>query len=285
MSRVLRWAGKGLAAILVFLLLAAALIWLISARMLSSASALAPERLDQPTAAELADASRHLRTLGCLNCHGDQGEGEKFIDEPGIATVYAPNLTLLAAKASDQQLDGAIRHGVGTDGRALVIMPSEGYQFLTDREVAALIAALRQLPRTGEEHPARKIGPLGRIGLVSGKFQTTPKLIEAYRAAPLPDFGPQFALGRHLVETHCSQCHGPDLKGKEAKPGVMSADLAIAGAYDLDQFRALLQKGIAPGNKDIGMMAGVARSDFSKLTDAEIAAIHAYLAERAQKTD
>jgi hypothetical protein len=33
------------------------------------------------------------------------------MDEPGIAKIYAPNLTQVAAKASDQQLAQAIRTG------------------------------------------------------------------------------------------------------------------------------------------------------------------------------
>ena len=32
--------------------------------------------------------------------------------------LYAPNLTLVAAKATDEQLDQAIRQGIGHDGRA-----------------------------------------------------------------------------------------------------------------------------------------------------------------------
>lgn len=61
-------------------------------------------------------------------------------------------------------------------------------------------------------------------------------------------------------------------------------NLSIAGAYDLGQFKTMLRTGVGPGNKNIGMMGEVARSDFSHLTDEEIAAVHAYLVERAQRT-
>ena len=119
--------------------------------------------------------------------------------------------------------------------------------------------------------------------LLAGKFNTAPALVAEYRASPIPDFGAQFARGRHLVETNCAECHGADLKGQEVKPGVKSADLALAGAYDLDQFKALLRNGVAPGKK-LGLMGEVARSDFKNLNDEEIAAIHDYLVERASRT-
>ncbi len=280
--KIMRFFGYALGALVVLAAVAALIVYLMSARALAHTSPQA-SRLAKPSAAQLADGQRQLHVLGCANCHGPKLQGDIFIDEPELARVYAPNLTLVAAKASDAQLDQAIRQGIGHDGRALVIMPSEGYQFLTDAETAALIAAIRATPKSGQEQPARSIGPLGRVGLLAGKFNTAPKLVADYRASPIPDLGVQFARGRHLVETNCAECHGADLKGKEVKPGVQSADLALAGAYDLDQFKALLRKGVAPGKK-LGLMGEVARTDFKNLNDDEIAAIHAYLAERAKRT-
>ena len=74
-----------------------------------------------------------------------------------------------------------------------------------------------------------------------------------------------------------------NLKGQEVKPGSIAPDLAIAGAYDLQQFKTLMRTGVPPGNKKLGMMGDVARNDFSHLKDEEIAAIHGYLVERAQR--
>jgi mono/diheme cytochrome c family protein len=281
--KALRWAGYLIGGVVLLLAVAAAYIWIESNRKLHAGIAEKAERLAVPSAVQLADGPRQLHVLGCLSCHGGGLRGDIFLDEPGLATIYAPNLTLVAAQASDQQLAQAIRQGIGHDGRSLVIMPSEGYQFLTDGEVAALIAAIRALPRGGKQVPPRRIGPKARLGLALGKFHTTPELIRTFRAARIPDFGPSFARGRHIVETNCAECHGPQLHGQEVEPGVVSADLQIAGAYDLDQFRTLLRTGIAPGNKDIGLMGRVAKDDFKYLTDEEIAAIHAYLVERARR--
>ena len=282
MAKVLRWSAYLVGGVAVIVVGAALFIWAAADVKLSEDTP-QPERLATPTPAQLADGPRQLRVLGCLSCHGDTLQGDLFMDEPGIAKIYAPNLTQVAAKASDQQLAQAIRQGIGHDRRPLLVMPSEGYQFLTDSEVAALISAVRTFPKGGREMPVATFGTKGRVGLAIGKFHTAPELVETYRNSPIPDFGSRFAAGRHIVAVNCSECHGPDLGGQEVKPGSIAPDLSIAGAYDLDQFRTLLRTGVPPSGKKLGMMANVARDDFSHLNDDEIAAIHAYLVERAQR--
>ena len=283
MAKLVRWAGYAVAAILLLLLLAAAAVWLISSSKLNARVTPAAEHLITPSASQLADGPRQLHVLGCLTCHGEGLRGDKFLDEPGVATIYASNLTLVAAKATDQQLAQAIRQGIGHDGRSLLVMPAEGYQFMTDGEVAALIAAIRALPKGGKETPQVYAGPKGRLGLALGKFHTAPELVRTFRQNQPPDFGPEFAKGRHMVTVNCAECHGPQLRGPEVEQGVVSPDLTIAGAYDLEQFRTMLRTGVAPGGKDIGLMGRVAKNDFKYLTDEEIADVHAYLVERARR--
>jgi mono/diheme cytochrome c family protein len=211
--------------------------------------------------------------------------GSLFIDDPHLAKLYAPNVTLIAAKAGDQQLAAAIRQGIGTDGRALAIMPSAQFSRLTDAELAALIAAVRTLPQGGKPTPARQIGAMGRLGVATGKFRTQPQMMAAYAQQWPADFGPKFAKGRHLAATVCSECHGPALDGAEVKPGLKSPNLEIVGAYDLAAFTRLLRTGIPAGGKKLELMDEVARENFSHMTDEEIAELHAYLVERAQRSN
>jgi mono/diheme cytochrome c family protein len=283
MAKALRWAGYVLAVLLILLLLAVGWIWFASSRALAERPDALQENLVRPTAAQLADGQRQLRVLGCISCHGENLEGKPFIDDAKIALLNASNLTRVAARASDRQLAQAIRQGLGHDGRSLVIMPSEHYQFLTDQEVSAVIAAIRRMTKTGSDQPPVKLGPIGRFALATGRLPTVPEKVAAYRASRIADLGPQYAAGRHLVETVCSGCHGPDLKGQELEPGVFSTDLNLAAGYDLAQFRTLMKTGAAPSGKDLGLMARIARADFSHMRDDEIAAIHAYLVERARR--
>lgn len=282
MGKVLRWAGYAVGLLLVLILIAAAAVWLLSAQKLGASGTHKPIRLAAATPAQLADGPRQLHVLGCLTCHGDGLRGDLFLDQPKLAKIYAPNLTAVAAKASDEQLARAITQGVGTDGRALVIMPSMTYARLEDGEVAALIAAIRALPKVGEATPPRRVGPLGRIGLVTGKFHTQPEEVAEYaRMLPI-DLGAQHARGRHLVASNCAECHGPDLSGGEPE-GIKAPDLTIAGAYDLPAFTTLMRTGVPPGGRKLKLMGSVASKDLSHLTDAEIKQIHDYLAARAQR--
>ena len=282
MAKMLRWAAYGLASIVGLILVAAAAIWLISSHKLASKAEARPERLAQPTAAQLADGERQARVLGCYSCHGEGLRGNKMFDEPNVGTVWAPNLTRVAAHASDEQLARAIRQGIGVDGRTLFIMESETYQHLTDQEVAALIAHIRSLPAGGRDTPANSYGPLGRLGVVMGKFRTAPELVAEYAGKePLRIAGHD--AGHRLAVLNCSGCHNADLTGKEVKPGEVSPDLSIVGGYDAAQFTALMRTGKPAGGQQLKLMAEVARSDLSHMTDEEIAQLYGYLEARAQK--
>lgn len=283
MRKILRWAGYVVGSLILLVIIAAAAVWVLGGQKLAAHGAGRPEHLAKPTAAQLADAPRQLDVLRCAGCHNAGLRGDLFFHEPNVATIYAPNLTQVAARATDEQLARAIRQGIGTDGRSLVIMPSATFSRLDDSEVAALIAAIRALPRVGQPTPPRQIGFLGRLGLVTGKFHTAPDEVAQY-AGKLPiDLGPQFARGRHMAASNCAECHGADLGGGEVGNGVKAPDLTVAGAYDLPSFTKLMRTGVPAGGRKLNVMDEVARGGFSHFTDEEIGEIYAYLQARAQK--
>ncbi|MCL6684372.1 cytochrome c [Sphingomonas alba] len=285
MRSALRWAGYLAGGVIVIAAVLAAYIWIASNRMLNGPFAAKHENLSGATPEMVADASRRLHVFGCISCHGDGMRGSLFIDDPHLAKLYAPNVSEIAGKATDQQLAAAIRQGIGVDGRALAIMPSAQFSRLTDGEVAALIAAVRKLPSGGAPTPARTIGAMGRLGVATGKFRTQPQLMADYVQQWPADLGPNYAKGRHLAATVCSECHGPALDGAEVKPGLKSPDLDIVGAYDLAAFTKLLRTGIPASGKKLTLMDEVARANFSHMTDEEIAELHAYLVGRAQRSN
>jgi len=285
MRRALRWAGYGLAGMFVLLLLFAAWVWFASGRVLGARHAGAAERLARPSAAQLADGPRQLHVLGCANCHGARLQGQLMFDGGPFAKVWAPNLTLLAPQVSDRELARAIRQGIGHDGRALFIMPSDVFSRQSDEEVAALVAAIRAAPRSGGPVPAIEWGPIGRFALATGKLRPVMATVADYRARQPLDTGPGEAAGRRLAATSCAACHGPDLGGGAADPGGPAPpDLAIAGAYDLAQFRTLMRTGVPPGGRDLGLMKEVATRDFAHYTDEEVGQLYAYLRARAERT-
>jgi mono/diheme cytochrome c family protein len=283
MRKALRWAGIGLGAVVALLLVAALVIFAWSEMILRKDYAAAPETLPRPSAAEAAQAPRLARVLGCLSCHGEGLKGKLMFDAPGVAKVFAPNLTEVAAKASDQQLAAGIRQGIGHDGRGLFIMPSAMFSRLDDRQTAALVAWIRTLPPAEGQTKGLSAGPIGRLLLVLGQFRPVPDVVAEYRTQAPIDLGPEHQAARHLAATACSECHGPALTGGSAGPDEKAPDLRIAAGYDPARFRALMRTGRPPDGRDLGLMTTVGKNDFSHLTDAEIDALYAYLAARAKR--
>jgi cytochrome c553 len=283
MRKALRWAGFGLGGLLLLLLVAALVLFALSEMVLRKRHDPVPEALPAPTAAQHANAARQARILGCVSCHGEGLAGKVMFEAPGVARVFAPNLTAIAARASDQQLAAAIRQGIGHDGRPLVVMPSPMYSRLTGQETAALVAWIRTLPKRPGGEDRSSFGPLGRFALAAGKFRTAPAMMEQFRSEVPIDLGPAHAAGRDLASKTCSECHGPALLGRKMDDGSEAPGLEVAAGYDLEQFKRLLRTGSTPSGKPLGLMKEVAVNDFSHLTDAEIGALHAYLDARAKR--
>jgi mono/diheme cytochrome c family protein len=119
------------------------------------------------------------------------------------------------------------------------------------------------------------VGPLGRLGLVIGKFKTVAQLV-AETDPPPAAANPEAEGGRYLARTVCAECHGASLRGM-ANPDFTSPDLRIVAAYPVDAFTRLLRTGIALGDRKLGVMGDQSRRNLSQLTDSEIAALYSYL--------
>jgi len=242
-----------------------------------------PESVRAATSPEQLIVGKRLAAVfGCPGCHGPSLQGRLFIDEPKVARVHAPNLTLAAQRFNDGQLAQSIRQGVRPDGRALFAMPAEMYVHLRDDELAAVLGYLRSLPVGGSKTRPIEWGMLGRVALVAGELEPAPVMV-AKAKSKLPPDSAERAKGRHTALTACSECHGPDLGGLPGpfgSPG--TPDLAIAAAYDVDAFRRLMRTGIALGDRELGLMSEVARDRFSQLTEDEVDELHAYLKARVE---
>lgn len=280
MRGLLKWAGYGLAGLVGLVVLA-----LGAAFAASEAIIRWPVEKPQVTLAASKDAGavargRKVAVLnGCHQCHGEGFEGMLFHDEPGVLKAWGANLSLLNGKASDADLDRAIRHGVGADGRRLWVMPSSAFRHLTDQEAADLIAYMRTYRVQGEVQPRFEFAPMVRLGLLLGKFRSEPDTIAANASLKLADAGLEHALGRDLARA-CVECHGPELKGMAF---LNAPDLAVSAAYAPEEFETLLRTGVASGGRKLGLMSGASPGRFNVWTSAEIAALHGYLKARAER--
>lgn len=230
------------------------------------------------TAGAVAQGRYLADVTGCTGCHGADLTGRRIGDVPG-STVYASNLTIALKILSDADIDRVVRQGVLPNGRSVVVMPSRAYANLRDDEMASIIAYLRSLHPRGTETPPLRFGLMVRAGFVGGLFRTEAEALNDART-PL-DLGARYARGRHLTQIVCAQCHGADLAGKPNDPAMQTPDLLVVEAYDHADFLTLLHTGKALGNREVGLMSEVARSNFSLLNAEDADAIYDYLRARA----
>ncbi|HEY2862030.1 MAG TPA: c-type cytochrome [Casimicrobiaceae bacterium] len=254
-----------------------AVVYALSERMLRRTYDVPAVVLTIPTDADSIREGRRMAIVhGCFNdCHGKEGEGRVLFDDPKIARIVAPNLTAAVRQYTDAQIAVIVRNGVRPDGRSVVVMPAEAFAALTDADLGRIVAFMKSLPPIPGPGPNVSVGPLGRLGLVTGKLNTVAQLVA--EAVPPPGAtNPEAEHGRYLARTVCAACHGASLRGA-ANPDFTSPDLRIVAAYPSDAFTRLLRTGMALGDRKLGVMGEQARRNLSHLTDSEIADLYSYL--------
>jgi mono/diheme cytochrome c family protein len=229
--------------------------------------------------AKVAHGRRLAVILDCTGCHGPNLQGTNLANKPEDGAMYAPNLTLLLASYSDGELDRLIRGGVPKDGREFWFMPVESYQFLSDSDLAAIIAYLRTLKPSGKALPPFKFNKVEYEDVKRGTLGNSQAQIRKYRDDPPVDMGPKHAWGRYMAQTACTACHNNALQGWPN----FTPNLDIAGAYSKAELTQLLTNGKGKTGKDVGPMSSVARAHFSHLTPREREAVVDYILARANR--
>jgi cytochrome c553 len=228
----------------------------------------------------VGEGKRLTHILGCKGCHESNLQGAVWNDEPEFGTVAPANLTRSVAQYTDAQLDKMIREGIRPDRSALWEMPSEAFTHLSQTDMRALLAYLRSLPTAGPNRPRPTFGPGAQQEIKAGKLLSTPQKVAVERVQEPAIVGSDHERGRYIARMACGECHGPKLDGNEDP---FRPDLVVASAYSLDEFRRLLRTGEPTGGRKLKLMAQVAKSRFSHLTDEEVASLHRYLVARAEQ--
>ena len=277
MKSLLRWFGIVLGSLAGLAIIAYVVLYILSERVLRRTYQVPVVALSIPNDAASISEGRRLATIrGCFaGCHGKEAAGAVLFDEPMIGRIIAPNLTAAAKQFSDSELAHIIRNGVRPDGRSMLVMPSEVFNGLTDEDLARIIAFLHTLPEVAGPGPSISVGPIGRLGLVVGKFNMVAQLI-AETVPPPEATNEEAKYGRYLARTICAECHGTALRG-DSNPSFSSPDLRVVAAYSPEAFTQLLRTGVAIGGRDVGVMSTQAKNNLSMLTDSEIAALYSYL--------
>lgn len=273
MNRALKWLMIVLGVLVGLLLVAAAGIYIQSGRLLNRTHDIPLTAFVAPSGDSIVRVGARLGTVrGCNGCHAPDLGGGEFFNDPKVAVLAAPNLTALAATYTDAELYRALRHGVARDGRGLIAMPSTMFYHMSDADLGAIIAWVRAQPLVDREILPIRVGPLGRLGLVTGMYNTEASRIDHDAPRLEPDPADTLRFGAYLARTSCTECHGLDLKGQDTAP-----NLAVVAGYTEGQFSHLLYAGVPIGGRELGLMAEVARSRFSHMTADEHHALYRYL--------
>lgn len=284
----MRWTrriGLGLLAVLVVLVLG---VYVMSSHRMNRV-------FDVPEAAllnaafvpdsSLVRAGERLATIrGCNDCHGLDLGGRVLIDDPMFGRVVPPNLTPGGATDtfSLADWDRAIRHGVRPDGKGYLIMPAHEMYLLSDEDLSAIVAYLRQLPPAHHDLPSNSVRPLGRALYLAGVLPLVPaELVDHDAARPAPPVpGPTPEYG-HYLAIGCTGCHGADYGGGIV-PGtsMMAANLTAdpetgLGTWTLGDFEHALRSGERPDGSKLDPAMPIAATKM--LNDTEVAAIWAFL--------
>lgn len=289
MRKILKWTGIVVGSLLGILLVALTAIYGLSMVRLQRSYTIPATTLTIPTdTAAVAEGKRQFFTRGCIDCHGENGAGKMVIDDPLVGTVMGSNLTTgqggVGKLYQAADWERAIRHGVGYDGRPLVIMPAHEYNPMNDGDLTALVAYLQALAPVDHERTPLYLGPLGRILHVSGMVTVVPAEVIDH-TAPRPQTVARAATkeyGAYLAKT-CTGCHGATLSGGPI-PGVpsdgphprnLTPDATGLGTWQEADFVKALRTGVRPDGS--ALSTTMPWPAFQQMTDEELKALWLYL--------
>lgn len=285
MRRVVKWAGIGLAIVLLGAASLFAVAWGVTDRGMSRTYSAKDPPLRMDASTESLQRGKHLfDTRGCGDCHGPQGAGRVLIDDPMLGRIVPPNLTRSVRNPAftDDALAAAIRHGIRPDGKPLLIMPSGEFANLDDTDVAALVAYMHSLPASDNQPGTSIVRPVGRVLYTLGKLPLFPaETIDhspRVRRAPAAAITPEY--GRYIAQS-CTGCHGPDLAGGivvvPGKP--MSSNLTRhpngLGKWSEGDFLHLMHTGRRPDGTAVDPLMPWAVYDH--MDETELRAVWTYL--------
>ena len=291
--KILKWIGIVLGSLVGFLVLAFIVLYIIGSVKWNRSRAhnydVPIETIVIPTDQAFIARGEHMAAISmCGHCHTEDLSGN-FESVPGLVSLAFPNLTSGAGGVGNTNTDEdwvrAIRHGVGHDGRGLLLMPSAVFYYLSDEDLGALIAYLKSLPPVDNEMPQTDLGPVGRLMLPLGQlppdFVPNATVIDHNAPRPVaPEPGVTVEYGAYLAKP-CTLCHGSNLNGQTLNIGpnvYVALNLTPGGDvafWSEEDFMTTLRTGETPGGKQLKEV--MPWKFFGQMTNDELKAVWRYL--------
>ena len=288
METILKRIGLGLAGLAGLLVVAAGLVFFLSEARMNKRYTVPEEAVPIVSDAETLARGEHLATIrGCTDCHSANLGGSVFIEDPALGRIVASNLTSgqggIGGAYGDEDWVRAIRHGVGPDGKPLLFMPSHEFYYLSDDDLGALIAYMKQIPPVDNEPPRSSVGPLGRVLFLAGQLPLLPaeRIDHEAPRPPAPRAGVTVEYGQYLA-TGCVGCHMENFAGGPIPgmpPGTPpAANLTPAGhlsEWTEADFIAAMRTGVRPNGERISEVMPF--QSIGAMTDEELKAVWLFL--------
>ena len=260
-------------------------------------------------AQELSDSAKRgayiFHAAGCETCHTDTANkgqplaGGRALKTP-FGTFRTPNITPDAThgigKWSEADFIRAMREGRSPSGdHYYPAFPYTSYTKMTDADLKDLRAYIFTLPASSRANQPHDLGfPYNiRLGVMVWKWLN-------FTPGALPQVTGKdeaWTRGRYLVEAvgHCAECHTPrdrlgglvtsrwmagSKDGAEGEPAPnLTPDMKDGlGEWSDEDIAFALKTGMMPDGDSVGsLMAEVVENGTSKLSDADLAAMAAYL--------
>jgi len=238
--------------------------------------------------------------VACGNCHTPQGPdgplpamelaGGLPIPGPGF-TAYVPNITPDLETGiggwTDEEIIAAIREGKRPDGTTIgPPMPFSQYRDMSDGDVRAVVAYLRNVPAVKNAVPASEY-----------PFPLPPSYGPSVVSVPDPDRSDRLAYGAYLAGPagHCIECHTPfGAAGFDYANRLGAGGLEIPGPWGVSvsanitpdpedgiggwsdrQIKDAITKGVRPDGSHL--MPPMAVAYYANMSEADLDAVVAYL--------
>jgi hypothetical protein len=294
MRKLLKWIGIALGGLVLFLLVSAGIIYAVSEARFNRTYDVKVKAVTIPNDPELIAYGEHIASIrGCKTCHGYDLSGQIEFQDPMVGVIANANLTGGAGSEvigyTIEDWDRAIRHGIGPDGKALIIMPSKQHNIMSDEDFGALLAYIKSLPPVDNKLPDLEVSLLIRAFYVAGRIEGILVPAEAIDhdapRPPAPERGVTAQYGRYLAGL-CTLCHGPGFSGGYV-PGVPPApdeppplNLTPGGeliGWTFADFLTAMRTGITPSGYQLDDEWMPYQTSFGDMTDEEWEAIWLYL--------
>ncbi|MEM7658575.1 MAG: cytochrome c [Bacteroidota bacterium] len=225
----------------------------------------------------------------CMECHGANLGGKLMFEAPGLASLYASNLTPgnggIGATYRSEDWIRAIRHGIKPNGKSVIGMPSHEYQYLDEKDLVNTVAFLQTFAPVDYSPPTNEFTIQGKALIASGAMGKIFAAEHVDHDAPIPSglvAEVSEAYGKYLtLTTGCQACHSEQLTGGNSPdpasppaPDITSS--GNLGSWSLEEFSTSLRTGKTPEGKE---MEGkfMPWPAYAKMDSLNIEALYVYL--------